>query len=57
MPPVPAAVPAEVQDLVDRRQAARAARDWAAADALRDEIQARGWVLEDGPDGARVRPA
>jgi len=52
-----AAVPAEILDLVRRRDAARAARDWAAADALRDEIQARGFVLEDGPDGARVLPA
>jgi cysteinyl-tRNA synthetase len=49
-------VPAEVQTLVDRREAARAARDWAAADALRDAIQEHGYAVEDTPDGPRLRP-
>ena len=35
-----------------RRQKARAAKDWAAADAARDEATARGIVLEDKPDGS-----
>jgi cysteinyl-tRNA synthetase len=50
------AVPAEVSELASRRDAARAAKDWAAADALRDEIAAQGWIAEDGPDGTVVRP-
>jgi cysteinyl-tRNA synthetase len=41
--------------LVERRDAARRARDYAAADALRDELTARGWVVEDGPDGTSIR--
>ena len=49
-------VPAEVSELASRRDAARAAKDWAAADALRDEIAAQGWIAEDGPDGTVVRP-
>jgi len=41
--------------LVERRDAARRARDFATADALRDELTARGWVVEDGPDGTSIR--
>jgi cysteinyl-tRNA synthetase len=45
--------PAWVQERLERRQAARAARDFAAADAIRAELAARGIAIEDGPDGAR----
>jgi cysteinyl-tRNA synthetase len=41
--------------LVLRRDAARAARDWPAADAARDGLVARGWVVEDTADGTRIR--
>ncbi|HEY3701689.1 MAG TPA: cysteine--tRNA ligase [Acidimicrobiales bacterium] len=41
--------------LVERRDAARRARDFASADALRDELTARGWVVEDGPEGTSIR--
>jgi cysteinyl-tRNA synthetase len=44
---------AEIQALVDGRTAARAAREWARADEIRDELTARGIKLEDGPDGVR----
>jgi cysteinyl-tRNA synthetase len=40
-------VPAEIRDLADRRATARRARDWAAADALRDELLAAGWKVVD----------
>jgi hypothetical protein len=43
--------PPEVAALAERRAAARAAKDWAASDALRDEIAALGWVVRDAPDG------
>jgi cysteinyl-tRNA synthetase len=46
---------AEVERLVVRRTAARAARDWAGADAIRNELAALGVQLEDGPDGTRWR--
>ena len=45
---------AETRDLVSEREAARAAGDFARADALRDEITGRGWILKDGPDGSRL---
>ena len=41
--------------LVHRRDAARAARDWAEADSLRGQLESAGWVVEDGPDGTRIR--
>jgi cysteinyl-tRNA synthetase len=52
-----AAVPDQVAVLVRRRDEARAARDWAAADTARDELVAAGWVVEDTPAGTRVRRA
>ncbi|MDQ3461784.1 MAG: cysteine--tRNA ligase [Actinomycetota bacterium] len=45
----------ETAALVDRRDQARAGRDWAAADVLRTELEAKGWVVEDGAAGTRVR--
>ena len=41
----------EIDDLVRRRDAARAARDFATADVIRDELAARGIQLEDTPGG------
>ena len=49
-----AAAGAEELALLERRQAARAAKDWAAADELRDELAQRGWTVRDGPDGAEL---
>jgi cysteinyl-tRNA synthetase len=50
-------VPEGVAELARQRDAARAAKDWATADALRDQLQAGGWVVEDGPTGTVVRRA
>ncbi|HET7397624.1 MAG TPA: cysteine--tRNA ligase [Intrasporangium sp.] len=42
-----------VAALLDRRQAARQERDFARADAIRDELAAAGILIEDTPSGAR----
>ncbi len=42
----------EVEGLLRERQAARDARDWARADALRAELDARGIAVMDGPEGS-----
>ncbi len=47
----------EVEALLGQRQAARAARDFAAADQVRDQLVAAGIVIEDTPQGPRWRRA
>ena len=49
-----AEVPAEVQALLDARAAARAAKNWAESDRLRDAIAAAGWLVKDSKDGQTV---
>jgi cysteinyl-tRNA synthetase len=46
-----------IEALLAERDAARARRDFAAADRIRDELKARGIAIEDGPDGTRYRRA
>ncbi len=50
-------VPGELQQLIDQRQAARQAKDFKRADAIRDELKAKGWMIEDTPKGPRLKPA
>lgn len=47
-------IPEEVSNLVEERQAARKAKDFARADEIRDELKRRGITLEDTPQGIRV---
>jgi cysteinyl-tRNA synthetase len=47
-------VGAEAQELLERRERARAERDFEEADRLRDELAARGWDVRDGPDGPEL---
>jgi cysteinyl-tRNA synthetase len=49
------ALASDEQDLLDARIAARAGRDWAQSDALRDELARRGIAVEDTPQGQRWR--
>lgn len=44
----------EIQKLVDERQAARKAKNFARADEIRDLLKAKGITLEDTPQGVRV---
>jgi cysteinyl-tRNA synthetase len=44
-------VPSEIQALLDARAAARAEKNWAESDRLRDEIAAKGWLVKDSKSG------
>jgi len=48
-------IPADVMALVEERTVAKAARDFARSDAVRDQLAADGWTIEDSSDGPTVR--
>lgn len=49
--PLASALDALVQTMIAQRAEARANKDWASADRIRDAVAAAGIVLEDGPEG------
>lgn len=51
------AIPPEIAALLEERTAARAARDWAKSDSLRDELLKHGWAVKDTKDGAKLTRA
>ncbi|HVU27910.1 MAG TPA: cysteine--tRNA ligase [Verrucomicrobiae bacterium] len=48
-------IPAEINSLLEARQAARKAKDFKKSDAIRDELKAKGWVIEDTPKGPKLK--
>lgn len=50
-------IPAEIQALADERAHARAAKDWARSDELRDALAEQGWLVRDSADGSTLAPA
>ncbi len=44
-------VPEDIRFLAEKRWAARTAKDWPAADVLRKELDAAGWLMKDGREG------
>ena len=48
-------IPAEILQKAEERQAARKAKDWAKADAIRNELTAAGYAIEDTPTGPKVK--
>ena len=47
-------VPAEVTELVEKRAAAKKAKDWAAADAIRAQLTEMGWAVKDTAQGPQL---
>jgi cysteinyl-tRNA synthetase len=47
--------PAKILALLEQREAARKARDFKRADALRDDLKAHGWLIEDTAKGPRLK--
>ncbi|MBP7998584.1 MAG: cysteine--tRNA ligase [Chloroflexi bacterium] len=54
--PDAAPIPAEVMALVEKRAAARQARQWSYADELRQQLTALGYTVEDTPTGPKIKP-
>jgi cysteinyl-tRNA synthetase len=48
-------IPAEIQALAEARVAAKKAKDFKRADAIRDELKAKGYIIEDTPKGPRLK--
>ena len=46
----------EVVALAEKRQQARIEKDWAGADAFRDELNKLGWSVKDGQNGYELKP-
>lgn len=47
-------LPDEVRHLLEERQRARAARDWATSDAIREKLRAMGYAVKDTPKGQEI---
>ncbi len=50
-------IPADILALVEARAAAKKAKDWPRADAIRAELMQKGYVVEDTPQGPKVSKA
>ncbi len=50
-----AEVPAEALALLEQRQAARKNKNWPESDRIRNELAALGWVIQDTPQGAKLK--
>jgi cysteinyl-tRNA synthetase len=48
-------VPADIAALLEARQAARKAKDFKKSDAIRNELKAKGWTIEDTPKGPKLK--
>ena len=48
-------IPAEILALAETRAAAKQTKDFKRADAIRDELKAKGWVIEDSPKGIKLK--
>ena len=47
----------QIEALIAERAAAKKAKNYARADEIRDQLAAKGVILEDGPDGVKWRRA
>jgi cysteinyl-tRNA synthetase len=48
-------VPVEILTLAEDRIAAKKSKDFKRSDAIRDELKAKGWVIEDSPKGFKLK--
>jgi cysteinyl-tRNA synthetase len=48
-------IPQDALDLLELRQQARQSKNWAEADRVRQELAALGWVIQDTPQGPKLK--
>lgn len=51
----PEKIPQEIIDLAARREGYRKEKKWQEADTVRNEIEKQGWVLDDTPEGTKIK--
>lgn len=56
-PEIKIEVPEEILQLLEERELARKNKDWKKADEIREEIKKRGYIIEDTPQGPRIKKA
>ncbi|MBU1767724.1 MAG: class I tRNA ligase family protein, partial [Candidatus Omnitrophica bacterium] len=49
-------IPKEIDALIKKREEYRKKKDWEKADEVREEIRKKGYIIEDAPEGIRVKP-
>ena len=52
---VGSAISEDLQNLLKERQLARQQKDYCRADEIREQLAAKGWTIEDTPQGARIK--
>ena len=55
MPGYGGQVPSNVKYLAEKREAARKNKEWDLADKIRNDITNDGWLIEDLPDGYKLK--
>ena len=48
-------IPDKIKELAEKREKARRAKDYKTADSARDELKKKGYIIEDTPNGPRVK--
>ncbi len=48
-------IPDEIWELVEERERARREKNWEKADRIREEIKSKGYIIEDTPQGPRIK--
>ena len=47
-------LPEEIKELIEQRKEARANKDWALSDKIRDELKEKGYIVKDTKDGVQI---
>jgi cysteinyl-tRNA synthetase len=49
-------VPPQIKKLIQERQLHRQEQEWEKADKIRRKIEKAGWIVEDAPEGPKIKP-